>query len=77
MRFPLTVSFTQSLRSTSGNEPIYSEMIVAIGLRILGPSDTMESCANNYSLSVASVKSVFDLFLNCNGLQQDVLSHED
>jgi hypothetical protein len=43
---PLTVSFAQSLRSTSGNEPIYPEMIVAIGLQMLGPSDTMESCAN-------------------------------
>ncbi len=47
LRIPLTVSFAQSLRSTSGNEPIYPEMIVAIGLRILGPSDTKESCANN------------------------------
>jgi hypothetical protein len=31
LHIPLTVSFTQSLRSTSGNEPIYPEMIVAIG----------------------------------------------
>ena len=57
------MSFAQSLRSTSGNEPIYPEMIVAIGLQILGPYDTMESCANNYGLLVASVKCVFDLFL--------------
>jgi hypothetical protein len=64
LRVPLTVSFTQFLRSTSTNEPIYPEMIVAIGLRILGLSDTMESCADNYGLSVASVKRVFDLFLN-------------
>jgi hypothetical protein len=61
---PLTVSFAQYLRSTSGNEPFYPQMIVAIRLRILGPSDTMESCADNYGLSVASVKRVFDLFLN-------------
>jgi hypothetical protein len=64
LRIPLTVSFAQSLRPTSGNEPIYPEMIVAIGLRILGPSDTMEFCADNYGLPIASVKRFFDLFLN-------------
>ena len=60
---PLTVSYAQSMRSTSGNEPIYPEVIVAIGLRILGPSDTIYSCADNYGLSVASTKRVFELFL--------------
>ena len=64
LRIPLIVSFVQSMRSTSGNEPIYPEVIVAIGLQILGPSDTFESCANNYGLSVPSVRRVFDLFLN-------------
>ena len=54
LRVPLTVSYAQSMRSTSGNEPIYPEVIVAIGLRILGPSDTIGSCANNNGLSVAS-----------------------
>ena len=39
LRIHLTVSFVQSMRSTSGNKPIYLEVIVAIGLRILGPSD--------------------------------------
>jgi len=56
LRVPLTVLFVQSMRSTSGNEPIYPEVIVAIGLRILGPSETFESCADNYVLSVPSVK---------------------
>jgi hypothetical protein len=37
-------------------------------LRILGPSDTFESCANNYGLSVPSVRRVFDLFLNASTL---------
>ena len=64
LRVPLTVSFVQSMRSTSGNEPIYPEVIVAISLRILGPSDTFESCANNYGMSVPLAKRVFDLFLN-------------
>ena len=61
---PLTLSYAHSMRSTSGNEPIYPEVIVATGLQILGPSDSIESCANNYGLSVASAKCVFDLFLN-------------
>jgi hypothetical protein len=61
---PLTVSVAQSLRSTSGNKPIYPVMIIEIGLWILGPSDTTGSCADNYSLLVPSVKCVFDLFLN-------------
>jgi hypothetical protein len=33
LHVPLTVSFVQSMRSTSGNEPIYPEVIVAIGLQ--------------------------------------------
>ena len=64
LRIPLTVLFVQSMRSTSGNKPIYHEVIVAFGLRILGPSDTFESCADNYGMSVPSAKRVFDLFLN-------------
>ena len=56
LHVPLTLSYAQSMRSTSGNKPIYHEVIVAFGLRILGPSDTFESCADNYGLSVPSVK---------------------
>jgi hypothetical protein len=41
LRIPLTILFVQLMRSTSGNKPIYPEVIVAIGLRILGPSDTL------------------------------------
>jgi hypothetical protein len=52
------------MRSTSGNNPIYLEVIVPTGLSILGPSDTFESCANNYGISFSSSKHIFDLFLN-------------
>ena len=64
LRVPLTVSFVQSMRSTSGCEPIYPKVIVAIGLCVLRLSDTFESCANNYGLSVPLVRQDFDLFLN-------------
>ncbi len=66
LRIPLTVSVAHSLSSTSGNEPIYPEpeVIIGIGLRILGLSDTIESSADIYGLSVSLAKCVFDLFLN-------------
>jgi hypothetical protein len=60
LRVPLTILFVQSMRSTSENKPIYPEVIVAIGLRILGPSDTFVSCANNYGLSVPLARQKFD-----------------
>ncbi len=63
LRVPLTVSVAQSLRSTSKNEPTYPGMIVAIGLWILGSSDTIGSCADNYGQSVPSVKCVLICFL--------------
>jgi hypothetical protein len=64
LRFHLTVSVAQSLRSTFGNKPIYPEMIVATGFWILRPSDTIGSCADNCGLLVPSFKHIFDLFLN-------------
>jgi hypothetical protein len=36
LRKPLKVSVKHSVSSTSGNEPIYPEVIVAVGLRFLG-----------------------------------------
>jgi hypothetical protein len=62
LHVPLTVSVAQSLSSTSGNEPIYPEMIVALGLQNLGPSGTIGSCADNYGLLVSS-KCVLICFL--------------
>ena len=50
------------MRSTSGNEPIYPEVIFVISLRVLGPLDTFKSCANKPICP--SSKCVFDLFLN-------------
>ena len=40
LREPLTVSVKHSVSSTSGNEPIYPEVIVAVGLRFLRCGDT-------------------------------------
>ncbi len=60
---PLTGLYVQLMRSSSRNVHIYSEVIVAIGLQIVGLSDTFESCADNYGISVSSSKCVFDLLL--------------
>ena len=40
LREPLTISFKLSMNSTLGNDPIYLEAIVAVGLEILGCGDT-------------------------------------
>ncbi len=56
LHIPLTILFVHSMRSTSENKPVYPEVIVAIGLWILGPSDTFELCADNYGLSVPLVR---------------------
>ena len=51
---PLTVSVKHSVSSTSGNEPIYPEVIVAVGLRFVGCGDTHTSLADAYVMSDAS-----------------------
>jgi hypothetical protein len=47
LRVPLTVSYVQLMRSTSGKKSIYPEVIVLTGLRILGPSDPLNHVPTN------------------------------
>ncbi len=61
LRVPLTVSYVQAIRSTSGNNPIYLEVIVPTGLRILGPSDPL----NNVPTTMASLFPHLSVFLIC------------
>jgi hypothetical protein len=58
------VSFKHSLSLTSGNDPIYLEVIVAVGLQFLGCGDTHSSLANIYGMSDASVYRVVEMFLD-------------
>ncbi len=60
----ITVSCLKSRCSTSGNEPIYPEVIVAVGLRFLGVGDTHSSLADTYGISDASAYHIVDMFLD-------------
>ena len=64
LREPLTVSFKHSINSTSGNDPIYPEVIVAVGLQFLGCGDTHSSLADTYGMSDASAYRVVEMFLD-------------
>jgi hypothetical protein len=61
LHVPLTVSYVQLMRSTSGNNPIYPEVIVPTGLRILGPSDPL----NHMPTTMASLFPHQSVFLIC------------
>ncbi len=61
---PLTVSCMHSMSSTSGNDMIFSEVIVLVSLQILGCGDTHSSLANIHGLSDASVYHVVEMFLD-------------
>jgi len=50
---PFTMSVKHSVSSTSENEPFYPEVIVAVGLRVLGCGDTHTSLADAYGMSDA------------------------
>jgi hypothetical protein len=60
----LTVFFKHSLSSTLGNNPIYTEMIIAVGLHFLGCGDTHTSLADYYGISDSLSKRVIDMFLD-------------
>jgi hypothetical protein len=61
---PLTVSFKHSISSTSENDSIYPEVIVAVGLQCLGCGDTHYSPANIYGILDASAYCVVEMFLD-------------
>ena len=48
------MSVKHSVSSTLGNEPIYPEVIVAVGLRFVGCGDTHTSLADAYVMPDAS-----------------------
>jgi len=64
LQTPLTVSFKHSLSSTSGNEPITPEIILACGLRFLGLGENPPGLADTYGMSISSAKRVIRMFLN-------------
>lgn len=72
LRDDITVDFTKSMNSTSGNIPIFPEMIVGCGLRYLG-GEHVKSIEDIFGLDDSSVPRVIDMFfdavLSCPALQ--------
>ena len=64
LRKPLTVLVKHSVSSTSGNEPMYSKVILAVRLRFLGCGDTHTSLVDTYGMSDASAYCVIEMFLD-------------
>jgi hypothetical protein len=55
---------THSMSLTAGNDPMYPEVIVAVGLQYLGCGDTHSSLADIYGMSDASVYRLVEMFLD-------------
>jgi hypothetical protein len=63
LRDKITMDQVQSMRSTSGNEPIYPELIVSIGIRILG-GELERSLDQIFGISLSYVPKLFELFID-------------
>ena len=59
----LAVDLLQSKRSTGGNEPITTVMIVALGLRFMG-GEMVKSLADVFGMSDKSAERVINKFLD-------------
>lgn len=62
LRPSITVDFQKSLNSTSGNTPIYPELVVATGLRFLG-GELWKSLEDIFGIDISSAKRVTKMFL--------------
>ena len=58
----LAVDEAQSRRSTKGNEPITTTMVVAIGLRFMG-GESAKSLADIFGMHIKSAERAIDRFL--------------
>lgn len=69
--YKIAVDELQSMRSTSSNDPIYPEMVVALGICFLG-GELPKSLFELYRLSLTLVEQVIDKFIlavaNCDNL---------
>jgi len=72
IRKVITVDFIKSRASTSGNEPIFPEIVLAIGLRFVGLGSTVADLADVYGVSEPSVKRCINMFLNAVDYNTDI-----
>ena len=63
IRDAITVDFMRSVQSTKGNDPIYPEVILAMGLRFVGLGSTVPDLANLYSMSISSARCVINMLI--------------
>ena len=64
IRDAITVDYEKSRESTGGNDPIYPEIIMAMGLRFLGLGSTPADLADLYGMSMTSCRRCLNMFLN-------------
>ena len=71
LRAAVTVDFARSRASTGGNDPIYPEVVIAVGLRFLGVGDTVAGLADVYGMSDDSVRRCINMFLEAVDFNED------
>ena len=64
IREAISVDFARSANSTAGNDPIYPEIVLAMGLRFVGIGSTIPDLADIYGMSDASARRVINMFLD-------------
>ena len=64
VRDAITVDFARSKAGSNGNDPIYPEIVLAVGLRFLGVGDTVAGLADLYGMSEGSCVRCINMFLD-------------
>jgi len=64
IREGITVDYLRSMNSTGGNDRIFPEIVMAMGLRFLGLGSTVPDLADLYGTSVDSARRVINMFLD-------------
>ena len=72
IRHAIMAGFKRSRNSTSGNDPIYPEVVLAMGLRFTGIGSTAFDLADLYGMSELSVKRCIIMFLDAVNLNTDL-----
>ena len=64
IRPAITVDYMRSSNSTSGNDPIYPEIILGMGLRFIGLGSALQDLADLYGMSLPSARRAINAFLD-------------
>jgi len=72
IRDAITVDFKRSRNSTGGNDPIYPEVVIVMGLRFTGLGSTIFDLADLYGMSESSVQRCVNMFLDAIDFNTDL-----